>query len=133
MTSSFSSQLISENNNLGFSKSPQGLLLDTVRSEFMTTSPPSFPFSPSSFFGFGHDDLSLAELLDSPILSNIIVPSETTSFNWKSDCGEVQQNIKNKQEEKSLSSFSCQNQSSPPPSSSQHQNVNDSFIFAMPN
>ncbi|MED6120563.1 WRKY transcription factor [Stylosanthes scabra] len=70
MTSSFFSQLISENNNLGFSKSPKGLLLDTVRSEFMTISPPSFPFSPSSFFGFHHDDLSLAELLDSPILSN---------------------------------------------------------------
>ncbi|MEJ4834310.1 hypothetical protein SKA57_15860, partial [Enterococcus faecium] len=84
-------------------------------------SPPS-PFSPSSFFSIP-PGLSLAELLDSPVLLNTsnILPSPTTgafqSFNWKSNTGGGNQPSV-KQEYKNQSDFSFQTQTRPNTTSS---------------
>ncbi|XWS53396.1 hypothetical protein CRYUN_Cryun11dG0154000 [Craigia yunnanensis] len=96
--------------------------------KFKSLPPPSLPISPppvspSSYFAIP-PGLSLAELLDSPVLLNAynILPSPTTgtfpaqTFNWKSNSGTNQQNVK--QEEKNYSDFSFQTHPRPATSSS---------------
>ncbi|RDX74226.1 WRKY transcription factor WRKY24 [Mucuna pruriens] len=143
MTTSFSDLLSSPSptdNNLGGSERPRELSDQTGSSgvpKFKSTPPPSLPlslppnhplppFSPS-YFAIPHG-LSLAELLDSPVLlqSSNVLPSPTTGsyagqgFNWKSSYGESQQHVK--EEDKTFSNFSFQTQKHPPlPSSTGFQ------------
>ncbi|TKY47217.1 WRKY transcription factor 33 [Spatholobus suberectus] len=141
MTTSFSDLLSSPtDHNLGGSERPHELSDQTGSgvSKFKSTPPPSLPLShppnhalppisPSSYFAIPHR-LSLAELLDSPVLlqSSNVLPSPTSGsfagqgFNWKSSYGESQQHVK--EEDKSFSSFSFQTQTQPPlPSSTGFQ------------
>ncbi|BAT88276.1 hypothetical protein VIGAN_05173300 [Vigna angularis var. angularis] len=127
MTTSFSDLLSSPtDHNLGGSERPQELSDQTGSAvpKFKSTPPPSLPIShpqnhplppiSPSYFNIPHG-LSLAELLDSPVLlhSSNVLPSPTTGsyagqgFNWKS-YGESQQHVK--EEDKSFSSFSFQTQ-----------------------
>nr|KYP76183.1 putative WRKY transcription factor 33 [Cajanus cajan] len=143
MTTSFSDLLSSPttDNNLGGSERPLELWDHQTGSgvpKFKSTPPPSLPlshppnnhslppFSPS-YFSIPHG-LSLAELLDSPVLlhSSSVLPSPTTGsfagqgFSWKSSYGESEQHVK--EEDKSFSSFSFQKQTHPPlPSSTGFQ------------
>ncbi|KAG4935176.1 hypothetical protein AAZX31_18G055800 [Glycine max] len=146
MITSFSDLLSSPttDHNLGVSERPhlKSSSSDQAGSsggvpKFKSTPPPSLPlshhlppiFSPSSYFNFNiPHGLSLAELLDSPVLLNSsnVLPSPTTGsfagqgFNWKSSYGESQQHVK--EEDKSFSSFSFQTQTHPPlPSSNGFQ------------
>ncbi|KAH1159709.1 hypothetical protein AAZX31_11G188600 [Glycine max] len=147
MTTSFSDLLsspTSNHHNLGGFERPhhESYSSDQTGSsggvpKFKSTPPPSLPlshnhpqtpiFSPSSYFNIPHG-LSLAELLDSPVLLNSsnVLPSPTAGsfggqgFNWKSSYGESQQHIK--EEDKSFSSFSFPTQTHPPlPSSTGFQ------------
>ncbi|KAA8543692.1 hypothetical protein F0562_021562 [Nyssa sinensis] len=89
--------------------------------KFKSIQPPSLPISPpavspSSYFSIPAG-LSLAELLDSPVLHSAsdILPSPTTgtipaqSFNWKRNSNNDQQGVK--QEDNNYSDFSFQLQS----------------------
>ncbi|KAL2333039.1 hypothetical protein Fmac_014252 [Flemingia macrophylla] len=145
MTTSFSDLLSSPttDRNLGGSEQPRELLDHQTGSgvpKFKSTPPPSLPlshppnnnhhplppFSPS-FFAIPHG-LSLAELLDSPVLlqSSNTLPSPTTGsfngqgFDWKSSSYGESQHVK--EENKGFSSFSFQTQTLPPlPSSTGFQ------------
>ncbi|XP_022729749.1 WRKY transcription factor WRKY24 [Durio zibethinus] len=88
--------------------------------KFKSLPPPSLPISPppvspSSYFAIP-PGLSPAELLDSPVLLNAsnVLPSPTTgtfpaqAFDWKSNSGNNQQNVK--QEDNNYSDFSFQTQ-----------------------
>ncbi|CAL5426942.1 unnamed protein product [Camellia sinensis] len=115
--------------------------------KFKSIPPPSLPisppaFSPSSYFAIP-PGLSLAELLDSPVLlsTSSILPSPTTGtfpaqgFNWKSNSNNHQQSIK--QEQKNYYDFSFQTQTRPPTSSttsfqSQIPAENQSWAFQEP-
>ncbi|KAL7173075.1 hypothetical protein ACSBR2_032528 [Camellia fascicularis] len=115
--------------------------------KFKSIPPPSLPisppaFSPSSYFAIP-PGLSLAELLDSPVLlsTSNILPSPTTGtfpaqgFNWKSNSNNHQQSIK--QEQKNYYDFSFQTQTRPPTSSttsfqSQIPAENQSWAFQEP-
>ncbi|GAV58658.1 WRKY domain-containing protein [Cephalotus follicularis] len=96
--------------------------------KFKSIPPPSLPISPpsispSSYFSIP-PGLSPAELLDSPVLlsTSNILPSPTTgtfpaqAFNWKSNSGNNQQNVK--QENKNYVDFSFQPQARPNTTSS---------------
>ncbi|XVE79866.1 hypothetical protein DITRI_Ditri14bG0091600 [Diplodiscus trichospermus] len=95
--------------------------------KFKSLPPPSLPVSPPpvspSYFAIP-PGLSLAELLDSPVLFNAsnLLPSPTTgtfsaqAFNWKSNSGTNQQKVK--QEDKNCSDFSFQTHTRPVTSSS---------------
>ncbi|XP_061341676.1 probable WRKY transcription factor 25 [Gastrolobium bilobum] len=123
MTTSFSDLLASPtDHNLGVSETGSGSV-----PELKCTQPPSLPLSPSSYFAIPHG-MSLAELLDSPLLLNSsnIFPSPTNGafsgqgFNWKSSYEENQKNVK--EEDKSFSTYFFQNQSQPPvPSTTEFQ------------
>ncbi|ESW18836.1 hypothetical protein PHAVU_006G074600 [Phaseolus vulgaris] len=141
MTTSFSDLLSSPtDHNLRGSERPQEVSDQTGSSgvpKFKSTPPPSLPFfhpqnhplppiSPisPSYFNIPHG-LSLAELLDSPVLlhsSNVLASPTTESFatghgfNWKSSYGESQHHVK--EEDKSFSSFSFQTQTQIPLASS---------------
>ncbi|KAJ0007043.1 hypothetical protein Pint_30721 [Pistacia integerrima] len=92
--------------------------------KFKSIQPPSLPisppsmFSPSSYFSIP-PGLSPAELLDSPVLLNTsnILASPTTgtfpsqAFNWKTNSGNNQQNVK--KEDQNFSDFSFQTQTKP--------------------
>ncbi|XP_027334209.1 WRKY transcription factor WRKY24-like [Abrus precatorius] len=148
MTTSFSDLLSSStDHNLGGSERPH-VLSDRTGSgvpKFKSSTPPSLPLSSPpnshhslppvspSFFNIP-PGLSLAELLDSPVLLNSsnVLPSPTTgafagqSFNWKISSGESHQNVK--EEDKSFSSFSFQTQAQPPvPSSTSTSQTGWSF------
>ncbi|CAJ1960505.1 unnamed protein product [Sphenostylis stenocarpa] len=132
MTHSFSDLLSSPtDHNLAGSERPQ--VSDQTGSgapKFKSTPPPSLPLShpqnhplppiSPSYFNIPHG-LSLAELLDSPVLLNSSngLPSPTTGsfagegFNWKSIYGESQLHVK--EENKSFSSFSFQTQTQTQP------------------
>ncbi|XP_023519407.1 WRKY transcription factor WRKY24-like [Cucurbita pepo subsp. pepo] len=130
MTTSYSDILASGIDDPPSSAAPHGSLRSSTTGvpKFKSLPPPSLPLSPpplspSSFFAIP-PGLSPAELLDSPVLLSAShpLPSPTTgsfpsqSLNWKSNYGYNQQSIK--EENKYLSNFSFQTQSSKPPPSS---------------
>ncbi|KAK7301687.1 hypothetical protein RJT34_12559 [Clitoria ternatea] len=120
MTTSFSDLLSSPTDHNTLSDRTTG----SGAPKFKSTPPPSLPLSPlppispSSYFSIP-PGLSLAELLDSPVLLNPsnVLPSPTTGtyagqgFNWRISSRESHQNVK--EEDKSFSSFSFQTQIHP--------------------